>query len=308
MKYPLVSILMPVYSPRFFEEALLSAINQSYEFTEIIVSDDSPDENIKLIVDRYLSISKNITYVKNNPPQGPVYNYGYSLSLAKGEYIKFLNDDDLLEKSCIQKMVSIMNDMPSIVLVTSARECVDDVGHLVTGHMSTNRIIKESCILHGLDFVSSMIKLRLNLIGEPTTAMFRRDCMKSSPMDLMSWDGKTVIPGDVTIWIKLLQEGNLYYFAEKLSSFRLHAGQWQHTKIARNSSHEAWEWFRSYGKKTGAYSKGLGWFVRAKKIEENEWQLKKIASTKMIFRQLLLPFFRVYMHYASQKNNINQGL
>lgn len=307
MKYPLVSILMPVYSSRFFEEALLSAINQSYEFTEIIVSDDSPDEKIKLIVDRYLTSSRDITYVKNNPAQGPICNYGYSLSLSKGEYIKFLNDDDLLDRYCVQKMVNIMKNMPSIALVTSARECIDDVGHVVTGHMSTNRIINESCILHGLDFVASIVNLRLNLIGEPTTAMFRRDCMKTFPMDLMSWEGRTVILGDVTIWIKLLQEGDLYYFAEKLSSFRMHAGQWQHSNVVRKSSHEAWEWFRHYGRKTGAYSNGLGWFVRAKKSEASEWYLMRIASCKMIFRQMLLPAFRVYMYLTAPKNNINQG-
>ncbi len=64
---PLVSILIPTYNrPHYFKIALESALAQTYSNIEIIVGDDSTNnETEKLIYRDYLHKHKHITYIRN---------------------------------------------------------------------------------------------------------------------------------------------------------------------------------------------------------------------------------------------------
>lgn len=105
-EFPLVSICIPAYNPRFLKEALQSALNQEYLNFEIIVSDDSNGEAVQKIV---TSLSDGrIRYFKNAENIGAWENYLQCLSYARGKYIKYLNDDDLLHPQCLKTMVSYM--------------------------------------------------------------------------------------------------------------------------------------------------------------------------------------------------------
>ena len=67
---PLVSILIPTYNrPHYFKIALESALAQTYSNIEIIIGDDSTnDETETLIHEQYLPHYKNVTYIRNTPP------------------------------------------------------------------------------------------------------------------------------------------------------------------------------------------------------------------------------------------------
>ncbi|MGQ0453214.1 glycosyltransferase family 2 protein, partial [Bacillus sp. SS-TM] len=69
---PLVSILIPTYNrPHYFKIALESALAQTYSNIEIIIGDDSTnDETATLIREQYLPNYKNITYIRNTPTLG----------------------------------------------------------------------------------------------------------------------------------------------------------------------------------------------------------------------------------------------
>lgn len=307
MEGSLVSILMPVYSYRFFEEALMSAINQTYNNIEIIVSDDSPDDKINTIVDRSLG-KRSITYIKNNPAHGPYRNYLACMSAAKGEYIKFLNDDDVLSERCVEKMAQVLESIPSVVLVTSSRGCIDEYGLAVKGHLSTIPIIDADSIVRARDICTSIVKLRLNLIGEPSTTMFRREFISIAQPNLMCWGGRPGYgAGDMAMWLNLLQHGNLFYFAEQLSQFRLHSGQRQHSDFVRQRAHDSWEWFLKHGKDVGVINNGRGWFVSVRENDSQTWKKVRVASTKMILRQLMLPIFRAYRQIKN-KSRVNNAV
>ncbi|RUT63328.1 hypothetical protein C1149_16050 [Clostridium botulinum] len=65
--FPLVSVLIPTYNrPEYFKEALESVINQTYRNIEIIIGDDSTnDETENLIKENYLNNYDNIKYYHN---------------------------------------------------------------------------------------------------------------------------------------------------------------------------------------------------------------------------------------------------
>ncbi|WP_297834660.1 glycosyltransferase family A protein, partial [Pseudomonas sp.] len=119
---PLVSIVIPAYNPRFFQRTLHSALNQTYTNYEIVICDDCRTEEIKVVVDSFAGLSNvPVRYVKNPQRLGFVANLLKCLEEAKGEFIKFLCDDDQLLPVCIETQVDGFTTYDNIALVLGQR-------------------------------------------------------------------------------------------------------------------------------------------------------------------------------------------
>ena len=106
-KPELVSILIPAYHSRFFPAALESALRQTYRDTEIVIGDDCPTEEIGAYV-AALPPDSRIRYFRHPGRVGARRNYLSCFEQARGEFIKFLNDDDWLAPSCVERMAVIL--------------------------------------------------------------------------------------------------------------------------------------------------------------------------------------------------------
>lgn len=98
--------------PSFFSEAILSVIEQSYKQIEIIVIDDSINERNSIEVKKVISSipeNYNIKYYHVAMRHaGKMRNFGVSLS--KGQYICFLDDDDFWEKTKLEEQIAIFSN------------------------------------------------------------------------------------------------------------------------------------------------------------------------------------------------------
>lgn len=96
----LVSIIIPCFNAeQYISEAIESALNQTYGAIEVIVIDDGSTDNSTDIIARY---NKQVCFVKQeNGGPGAARNRG--LDLAKGDYIQFLDADDLLGPDKIER-------------------------------------------------------------------------------------------------------------------------------------------------------------------------------------------------------------
>lgn len=225
---PLVSILIPAYKAKFFEESLLSAIHQTYQNKEIIVSDDSHDSKILQIVQKYLDQNQPITYIKNKIAYGGVENYNFLFSIAQGDYIKFLNDDDILEADCVEVLANILTQYPSVTLATSHRIVINSQGNNLGDFPFNTKPIESSGIINGSYSLSILAESYVNYIGEPSTVMFRAADMKVFGDNLFSVCGYTVPWNvDMGMWQKLLSLGDFAYVTRSLSKFRRHPQQEQ---------------------------------------------------------------------------------
>ncbi|PDY46359.1 glycosyl transferase family 2, partial [Bacillus cereus] len=83
---------MPTYNrPHYFKIALESALAQTYPNIEVIVGDDSTnDETEKLMNEKYLPNHSHITYIRNSTTLGQFHNDLMLLEQSSGEYINFL--------------------------------------------------------------------------------------------------------------------------------------------------------------------------------------------------------------------------
>ncbi len=252
---PMVSIVTPAFNARWFEFALESALNQTYKNIEIIVGDDNPGSEIEEIVSRLRKkYSADIKYLKNKNNLGERGNRINGLLLAKGTYIKFLNDDDALAPQCVERMVYYLNNYPNVTLVTSHRQVIDADGEKCLDIEATERIVSYDSVVGGPLVVRNMVENKVNFVGEPSTVMFRKDDLLDELPDILSFAGrKPVMNGDVFLWMKLLSRGDLVYLTETLSLFRVHSEQAQQQQRSHQKGVLAWEYALYDAKRMGFF-------------------------------------------------------
>lgn len=108
MSTPLVSIIIPTYNrPELLERACNTAFQQSYKNTEIIVVDDNSSTDYSSVLKALEPL--NITYFKRSTNGGGSAARNTGIEIAKGEFVAFLDDDDLWHKEKIKKQIATLS-------------------------------------------------------------------------------------------------------------------------------------------------------------------------------------------------------
>lgn len=106
---PLVSIITPVYNAQdYLEESILSVLNQTYENWELILIDDCSTDKSYKIIEKYLKQDKRIKYLKNEKNSGPAITRNNGIENSKGDYIAFLDSDDLWKEEKLMNQINFM--------------------------------------------------------------------------------------------------------------------------------------------------------------------------------------------------------
>ena len=101
LKNKLVSIVTPVYNAEStIEETIISVKEQEYKYIEHIIVDDNSNDLTLSIINKFSDI-----IVLKNTKKGACSARNYGASKAKGEYILFLDADDLLDKNTISCLI-----------------------------------------------------------------------------------------------------------------------------------------------------------------------------------------------------------
>ncbi|TKH07580.1 glycosyltransferase, partial [Bacillus wiedmannii] len=220
---PKVSILIPAYNrPYYLELALNSALNQTYENIEIIISDDSTNNEVNAMIQPYLREYECITYAKNETPL-VAENFNKCIELANGDYINFLLDDDLFHHEKIERMMKYFLTLENISFVTSYRELIDENGEILPPSTLNMKIAKETTLFEGKELGNYILKNLKNIVGEPTTVLFNRDLFEGK---FGYFKGKAYSSiNDIATWLDMMRKGKVVYIQEPLSYFRQHSGQ-----------------------------------------------------------------------------------
>lgn len=102
---PNVSILIPAFRPTWLNKAIQSALAQTYTDFELIISDDSADDEVEKVVRAWPD--GRLQYFRNPTPGVPGSNRDFLISRARGKYIKFLFDDDFLYPHSLELLLWI---------------------------------------------------------------------------------------------------------------------------------------------------------------------------------------------------------
>ena len=267
--FPLVSIVMPTYNrPQWFKQALDSALSQTYKNFEIFITDNSKNEDTKNLMQPYLEKYPFIKY-EYHPEfnASDNWNFARSYNNPNAEFVNWLLDDDWFYPTKFEKMVEIFRNNPDVSVVTSVRNVINENSEVV-GRMLTPRpeILEKDIKMKGEDAGRLIFNLGKNFVGEPTTALIRKKCLRNN--DLCWTDEETgFFPLiDISTWMQLFTKGNLFYIAnDPLSAFRMHKGQ-------------ATNWDGS----------GPAFEVCWAKLIKTSWDLKAFHKTEMEIRMQIL--------------------
>lgn len=104
----LVSIIIPTYNcKKYIKAAIDSCLNQTYRNVEIIVIDDGSTDNTQDILKTYIEEKKIIYIYGSNLGRSHARNIG--LKICKGEFIQFVDSDDMIKKTKIQKQMEYLS-------------------------------------------------------------------------------------------------------------------------------------------------------------------------------------------------------
>ena len=222
---PLVSIMIPTYNrPQFFELALQSAQRQNYENLEIIVCDNSTDDQTEALIEKYLGDPR-LCYHRNKTAKTKEENFAPFEHLAKGEYLQWLMDDDILLDGKIEKMMQAFRKNPAAKLVTSRRAVIDGEGRLQPNPYAAGVPESEAeySVFDGEIVGRETLLGWRNFLGEPSAVLFRRADLKHHYWRAESRGYKTI--SDVAMWLELLESGDCVFFQKPLSCYRRHEAQ-----------------------------------------------------------------------------------
>ena len=110
-----VSIIMPSFNKaKYISEAINSVINQTYTNWELIIVDDYSNDDSQEIINSFSSKFDNIKTHFNLENRGANYCRNIGIESAHGNYIIFLDADDLLTNHCIEDRMNVMKKHNSL--------------------------------------------------------------------------------------------------------------------------------------------------------------------------------------------------
>lgn len=176
----LVSVIIPAYNAeKFIEEAIASVLRQTYAHREIIVVDDGSLDNTQERVKKYAS---DVVYVwQRNSGGFPGSPRNRGLESSRGEFLCFLDADDIMLPDRIQRQVELLETNPDLGFVFGDYRNFSDRGQAERTHFEEcpqlQRLLgqQESLVLPSLS--ATRLLLHEN-IGLPSSLMIRRAVLR----------------------------------------------------------------------------------------------------------------------------------
>lgn len=113
---PLVSTIITVYNgENYLSEAIQSVINQDYPHIDTIIIDDGSTDGSRGVAQQFVPPVQ--YYYQNNTGIAAAKNHG--IELSKGDFLAFLDADDLWTKNKIQQQMKVFNEDPTLDIVFS---------------------------------------------------------------------------------------------------------------------------------------------------------------------------------------------
>ena len=218
MHTPLVSIVVATYKSRrdYLSEAITSALAQTWRDIEVIVSDDSPDDGLRRLVESFDDVR--VRYRRNAPALGVARNHWACFRAARGEYIAILNHDDWLTPTFVEQLAGALLANPQAVLAFCDHWIID-----ADGRRSIEATEQASVSWGRARLAEGMHRPFFDLVQAQTIPMAMGTVFRRSSLP-------EVLPDDAgpayDLWLSYLLSrggGGAWFVPQRLSAWRTHA-------------------------------------------------------------------------------------
>jgi glycosyltransferase involved in cell wall biosynthesis len=204
---PKVSVIMPAYNAdRYIAQAIESILGQSFRDFELLVLDDGSTDGSLNMAKAYESKDSRVRVLARQH-RGVVKSMRELINNARGDYIAFMDADDVSLPDRIEKEVAFLDAHPGCVAVSGWLELVNARGQPIRvidyplDHAEIDRRNLAGCMafVHG-------------------AAMIRREAVASVPASEHAY------ASDLDFWLRVGEAGRLANIPHVLLQYRLHAG------------------------------------------------------------------------------------
>lgn len=224
---PSVSVCIPTFNgARWLRRCLDSALRQTHRDFELLIADDCSTDATWDIARAYGARDARVRLVRNPRRLGLVGNWNRCVELARGEWVKFLFQDDLLAPRCLESMLDAAG--PRALLVVCRRRARFEPGTPRRVREVYRRHFAEHSVPRRFPGAGSVGSARfaglvlrspgVNIIGEPTAVLARREAFAR----FGRFDPDLVSLCDWEFFARVAVNAGLSYTDEPLALFRVH--------------------------------------------------------------------------------------
>ena len=137
-KVPEVSVIMSVFNGKdFLAESIQSVLAQSFKNFEFIIIDDGSNDNSSEVIRSFEALDPRIRFITQKN-QGLARSLNIGIKNSKGKYIARIDADDICYESRLKKQFTFMEKNPSIDLIGSSVDVIDENGSVTASKMQAS--------------------------------------------------------------------------------------------------------------------------------------------------------------------------
>lgn len=213
-----ISIITASYNYEdYIKETIESVLTQTYLNWELIIVDDGSKDNSLEVINSYAQKNDKIKVFthKNNINKGLVETIKLGLSHSEGDYIAFLESDDIWNSNYLEEKVKIFKAEPEVGLIFNSVEMFGD-------ESTINEYKKyfdfSQKILNKMIFPKNIFNLMLlsNFVPTFSCVMVKKEAILNCNFDI------TFAPWlDWCLWLQIAYNYNFYYLPLNLTKWRM---------------------------------------------------------------------------------------
>lgn len=224
MKEKLVSVIMPTYNcGKFIGETIESVIPQTYKNWELIIVDDCSKDETERVVKKYVENDNRVKYHKLETNQGAAVARTQAMKMAKGNYMAFLDSDDLWKKDKLEKQLKFMEEN-NYNFTCTAYEQIDEESKLLNKVINPKTKANYNRILLDCPVGNSTVMYNVDKLGKFEVPNIRKR-------------------NDDALWLQILKkEKYIYGMNDVLMKYRIRSNSISSNKLDLVKYH--WQLYR----------------------------------------------------------------
>ncbi|OOM79959.1 glycosyltransferase [Clostridium sp. BL-8] len=200
-----VSVIVPVFNvEKYLADCLESIIGQELKEIEIICVNDGSTDNSLNILNEYANRDNRIKVINNKNNSGLSYARNRGMELANGEYIYFLDSDDMITKEAMEELYFIAKEKKLDVIFFDARIIFE------------NKLLIEKCF----EMSERQKKYSGILKGEQLFAKFIENEEWMAQVQRQFWSRKYLLENKLTFYEGIIHEDEIFSFLALLKAER----------------------------------------------------------------------------------------
>jgi teichuronic acid biosynthesis glycosyltransferase TuaG len=214
----LVSIIMPAYNAaRFIEESINSVLAQTYPNWQLLIVDDCSKDHTKQIIEDVAQQDPRIKALAHTTNQGVIAARNLALTHAQGQYIAFLDSDDLWLPNKLQTQLQHLTKQKALICYAAYKR-IDEQGTLLA-NVTPPLVVDYPTLLKGNEIGNLTGLYDCSVLGKEYFKTFRHE--------------------DYVAWLALVKRaGQAVGVAECLGCYRVYSGSISSNKFKTLG----WQW------------------------------------------------------------------